>query len=66
MGMYLPDINLRSLNTVSKIILGESFICALRIDTILICFGVNDHGQLGIGSITTVSIMKSNYLTNHL
>ncbi len=63
MGSNLADIDLGTVDSVSQIILGEAFTCALRTDALLKCFGLNGHGQLGIGSTTTVSSMGSSLVS---
>jgi alpha-tubulin suppressor-like RCC1 family protein len=48
MGDNLPVVSLP--NAVSQLSLGSQFVCTLGSDSNVRCWGVNDHGQLGIGN----------------
>jgi len=51
MGDNLPVIQLGLTNEVKQVSIGDSHTCAIRIDNVLLCWGRNAFGQIGLGNI---------------
>lgn len=55
MGDNLPLVDLGTESRVKQLALGNAHTCALLTNDALKCFGANQIGQLGLGSVATIS-----------